>query len=251
MASNSNLAFRIFKEMRILIYSLFGGGSFGAVLLKLWQDNIQGWANEKISSGMPTVMEYLVLGIGVLAENPLLWVATGCLIVIAFIFSHAYYCGWENNNAATGDTFSVTSTVTSAEDVLDTRIPLIELRDEATGKGWDLSGKNELVLEFCLALQQAGLDGEIQFYGRKKVSDNFESHNRQQPLDLIPTDHWRKFQIEPIRFMINDNFAFRTYVFPSLKSDGYVDLHVNTKQAMKWLATTAEKAKKVDQKKWQ
>lgn len=132
----------------------------------------------------------------------------------------------------------------------DKRMPLIELREEAAEKSWDLSGKDELVLEFCLAISQAALDGEVQFFGRKEEHIS-EAANRRQKLKPIPIEHWEEFNVEPIRFMsCDDNFSVMTYILGN-PTKGYRDLHVDREQAIQWLNTMAEKHKKVDPKKWQ
>ncbi|MCF7821543.1 MAG: hypothetical protein K9M17_03760 [Mariprofundaceae bacterium] len=134
--------------------------------------------------------------------------------------------------------------------VNDSRIPLTDFRSLATNAGWNLSGEDELVLEFCLAISQAALDGEIKFFGRKEEHIS-EAANRRQKLRPIPIEHWEEFNVEPIRFMsCDDNFSIMTYILGS-PAKGYRDLHVDKEQAIQWLNTTAEKHKKVDPKKWQ
>lgn len=133
---------------------------------------------------------------------------------------------------------------------VDTRISLIELRDEAIKKGWDFGDKSLHGLDFALALSQAGLDSEIKFFGREN-KHMFEGLNRQELLHQIDADHWQKFKVEPIGFLqSDDNFKVHTYI-PGMADKGYSDIHVIKKEAMAWLNTTAKASKSGDPKKWQ
>ena len=126
------------------------------------------------------------------------------------------------------------------------KIPLIQLRDEAIKRGWDFAEGSEQSLAFTLAISQAGLDCEIQFWGRKESSDS-ESMNRSNELKPIPAGHWLQFAVEPVRFVSSrDNFFVRSYEFPSLEVKAYLDLYVNSDQAMQWLSSTAEQTRNPD-----
>jgi hypothetical protein len=140
--------------------------------------------------------------------------------------------------------------IKSWEAHISKKMSLIELRDEAVKKGW-LFGPDSLQgSEFVLALSQAGLDEEIQFWGKQDIND-FETLSRQEPDLEILKEHWKQFKVEVIRFeTTNDNFAMMT-VPRRGTGRGYRALQVKRDEAMDWLITTAEKSKVVDMKKWQ
>jgi len=128
------------------------------------------------------------------------------------------------------------------------KISLLQLRSEALQRGWNFSRGSEQSLEFTLIISQAGLDCQIEFWGRKDI-DAAEEVIRSNPLQPVPGGHWLEFAVEPVRFVTStDNFFTRSYEFPSLEKRGYLDLHLNREQALKWLDTTAEISRKANLK---
>ena len=128
------------------------------------------------------------------------------------------------------------------------RLSLIDLREEAAKLGWDFSEGSEQSMEFSFAISQAALDFDVQFWGRKDISGS-EDENRQSQLVPIDASHWITFTVEPVRFASSlDNFYMRSFKFPSLDVKGFLDLHVNSDQAMKWLTSITNDFKNLDLK---
>lgn len=122
-------------------------------------------------------------------------------------------------------------------------ISLLQLRSEALSRGWNFSRGSEQSLEFTLAISQAGLDCHIELWGRKDI-DAAEEIIRSNPLQPVHAGHWLEFAVEPVSFVSStDNYYTRSYEFPSLEKKGYLDLHLNREQALKWLDTTAESSR--------
>jgi len=128
------------------------------------------------------------------------------------------------------------------------KISLLQLRSEALLRGWNFTRGSEQTLEFTLTVSQAALDCQIEFWGRKDI-DAEEAVIRSGPLQPVPAGHWLEFAVEPVRFVTStDNYFTRSYEFPSLEKRGYIDLHVNREQALRWLDTTAITSRNPDQK---
>lgn len=128
------------------------------------------------------------------------------------------------------------------------KVPLIDLREEAVKLGWDFSEGSEQSLEFSFAISQAALDFDVQFWGRKDVSDS-EDKNRKSQLIPIDASHWVKFTVEPVQFASSlDNFYMRSFEFPSLDVKGFLDLHVHCDEAMTWLTKATDNFKNMDLK---
>jgi len=128
------------------------------------------------------------------------------------------------------------------------KVPLIDLREEAVKLGWDFSEGSEQSMEFSFAISQAALDFDVQFWGRKDVSDS-EGENRRSQLVPIDASHWVKFTVEPVQFASSsDNFYIRSFEFPSLDVKGFLDLHVHCDEAMTWLTRTTDNFKNLDLK---
>lgn len=123
------------------------------------------------------------------------------------------------------------------------RWPLIEIFRKVEK---EIQG-NVSVITFSDQLRQAGLDGTLQFWGRPaRFTD--DSLVRREPLNEIPREHWKDFQIEwfyAFKFdnqgnsigIEADNFPLRTKSFLVTQSQNtyYKDIHVSKKAAMGWL----------------
>lgn len=121
------------------------------------------------------------------------------------------------------------------------RLPLTWLRDEAKKREWEFEGQNLHILDFTDALRQAGLDGELIFWGRPN-RNSFESLTRQEPLHKIPPNFWQDFDIDGISlWMAEDNFVVRAQSGwqTHKKEEGYVDIHIDAAPALRWLKRTA------------
>ena len=123
------------------------------------------------------------------------------------------------------------------------RMPLIELVSEAKRRGLDTTDSR--FLEFFRRMRQAALDGDMTFFGRPKHRAGFDELTRIEPLHMIPTDHWREFEIAPMSVLTgdkresvveSDNSQTYSYVMGDVgKSGGFADIHVERAQAMRWV----------------
>jgi len=181
---------------------------------------------------------------------------TGVLTFIASTFSMMCFLGWskEKERAASlqhqakrmQQKSQPASSYMHNDDFI--RVPLIDLREEAVKLGWDFSDGSEQTMEFAFAISQAALDFDIQFWGRKDISDS-EAENRASELVPIGASHWIKFTVEPVKFASSiDNFYTHTFEFPSMEAKGFFDLHVDCDQAMQWLSTMTDEFKNKDLK---
>jgi len=133
-------------------------------------------------------------------------------------------------------------------EILDARAPLIELRDLAAKDSWDFNAYGSThIIDFAKALQQAGLDGELKFWGRPNKS-SINSVNLNEPLNEIEKEHWKDFIIEPIALFQAENNA-DVYSYNAAQNDwregNYIDIHTSEDAAAKWLRTTANSFKGV------
>ena len=116
------------------------------------------------------------------------------------------------------------------------RVPLIELRDAMARRGWDFQTETSLhILDFCKALRQGGIDGAIAYWGRPD-RNLFPNLTQDEPLNVIPMDHWKDFEIDPISLhRTEDNSSVRTYYLSGQSRQGYLDLHTDKNSALRWL----------------
>ncbi len=121
------------------------------------------------------------------------------------------------------------------------RMALIELLAMAQKKGLDFTTME--FLEFTGSLRQAGVDGKIKFFGKPKHGVGFEMLVDGDPLRAIDGEEWLRYKIDQVGVLdgngrlSTDNRGLATYDMADIYStDGYVDLHVDRKQAMRWLA---------------
>ncbi len=131
-------------------------------------------------------------------------------------------------------------------------IPLLTLRDMAEKKGWDFNGMPKLNFqEFVQQLRQAGLNGSLTFFGKPKKFDS-ASLNMNEPLHHIKSDHWGSHSItglihtSPEYIGTEENKYVESYVLEalSIKSSGFVDLHVRKKEGVSWLKKVTKQYKK-------
>ena len=96
-------------------------------------------------------------------------------------------------------------------------------------------------------VRQAGLDGELEFWGRRNLS----MKSQTEPLAKIPPQHWADFEVDaggvlilgPVHVTLgDDNSAIRTkhaHRARSAEGMGFMDLHVLSAQSTKWLSEWA------------
>lgn len=123
------------------------------------------------------------------------------------------------------------------------RISLLEVLSIAeTRFGWDFSGQHSLdILDFLYGLHQAGVDGDIRFYG-KPNRNNFESLTRNERMVEIDRTHWREYELEIWSARnANDNFLICTLNkrVREWKQGGFADIHADRSQALAWIAADA------------
>lgn len=130
-------------------------------------------------------------------------------------------------------------------------VPLLEIWRQAEKYGWDFKADPNLhVLDFVLALQQSGLDGDLRFRGRSATS-TIESFIRNEPINTIDAGYWGNHQVEWSRIcygengtignFIDDNyycFSYDPKNAQNLSHDRYYDLHVSGATA-KWFKKIA------------
>lgn len=124
------------------------------------------------------------------------------------------------------------------------RTPITDLRDWAVEAGWDADifsiviGGNDF-LTFKTRLEQAAVDGDIKFWGRKFRYDTSEDMKDSEKLVEIDPSHFEEFQLEVQEIAQSKNYDIFTHkpgVNPSqLKDQSFRDLHINAAQARAWL----------------
>jgi hypothetical protein len=117
------------------------------------------------------------------------------------------------------------------------RISILELMRFAEMQGWKIAGENNLeAVDLMDALRQAGVDGLIQFWGKKYGGQWVND----VPLVMIDKTHWQDFQFDWQSVIgATENKTTRTYNFFSIKdrySGAYFDIHADA-NATAWLAT--------------
>ena len=131
------------------------------------------------------------------------------------------------------------------------RMQLLDLYKIAQEQDWDFMAQGGIeVLDFAYGLRQAGSDGEISFWGKKKVGD-FDLITRDDILRDICSAYWlghKLDQISCLRLLANgqiagfvdDNFHINSMPLAEAEDDlRYADIHVSRREAMKWLRYTA------------
>jgi hypothetical protein len=123
----------------------------------------------------------------------------------------------------------------------------IDLAKAAAKLGWDFQSENSLdLLDLGNAVQQSGLEGTLQVWGRRGNRDIEEIWG---PLERIPVGHWQVHEPWPLAFL-SDNNADLTTNKISLDDGGYFDLHFDREPALWWLRHVARrergKRKQVD-----
>lgn len=119
------------------------------------------------------------------------------------------------------------------------RLPLIDFLNNARKAGWDIDGQTSLhLLDLAKALRQSALDGDLKFWGKLDGGWS-DSTIRHQPLEQVPADHWREYEIEALGWReATDNFYARTYAPKHQdwgKRQSYVDLHIDKLAGGTWL----------------
>jgi len=120
----------------------------------------------------------------------------------------------------------------------DEKMPLIQLFKEAQNQGLELITNRQMIGAFARALQEAGVDAQLKFWGKKMHTFD--------PLIPIPPEHWRDYAVywwEAVEVAMNstgnitgfkdDNFFLRSRTLTH--KDGFKDLTVNKLQALDWL----------------
>jgi hypothetical protein len=128
------------------------------------------------------------------------------------------------------------------------RVPLTELRTWAAEAGWCSTVHSATVGDndwWTLArrLRQAAVDGAIEFWGRRYISD-FGKELDMEPLVKIPDDHFRDFEFDPTALAQLNNYDLFTGKIgesPSAwKGKIFRDIHATADQARAWLAGTGK-----------
>jgi hypothetical protein len=115
--------------------------------------------------------------------------------------------------------------------------------DQADESGWDTTGKTNVeILDLLDGLRQAGLDGDIKFFGKRNHRRGFETLTVREPLRPIDMHHWAEFEIylPPLAYR-RDNFDVRTQRLgvKDIYEGGFSDLHLDGQAAVSWLKIAA------------
>jgi hypothetical protein len=134
----------------------------------------------------------------------------------------------------------VPSQTHSSRSTID-RVPVLMLRHAAEAHGWDFGDDSLEGKDLSDGLRQAAMNGLITFWGRRQTG-NSGTYARSGPLQVINRAHWDDYQFDfaPLS-SATDNFLIFTYAtrrHPPRRG-GYVDIHVDRPQALKWLETGA------------
>jgi hypothetical protein len=135
------------------------------------------------------------------------------------------------------------------------RVPLISLFARAEKL---FVGPGPAIIPFCADLRQAGLDGDLVFRGRPIRWSTNDKLALLEPLNEIPSDHWKDFEIawgyavklDPkngnILGVDNENPLLRTQtpIVARQQDVRYLDLHVDQPRASAWLSLEMMKLNK-------
>ncbi|WP_119303892.1 hypothetical protein [Dongia deserti] len=124
------------------------------------------------------------------------------------------------------------------------RVPLRAIMADAVAEGWDFTSDHSLqLLDIADAIRQAGADGELRIWGRNRKGD-FDPLTLAEPLLLLPPEHWRDHQIDPMPLIgPYEDIDVCSYRPGGDRDRPYADLHVDRDEARHWLRTSAAKFK--------
>ncbi len=119
-------------------------------------------------------------------------------------------------------------------------MPLLDLRELATRRGWDLN--TEDAVDLVHALNEAGVRGLVEFNGRSWHDHMFESVVRGMPRKPIGKDEWSNLMIDGSTFYIPpaDNFDTLIVRRQPYGEKAFADVHLKRDQAERWLRTHAK-----------
>jgi hypothetical protein len=121
------------------------------------------------------------------------------------------------------------------------RLPVTELIALAPSYGWDMRDRTPDRYTFGQALRQAGADGTVEISGRRTKPAYLDSSTtRLHPLLPIEPMYFRKHWISTEKAIIENNNIFCcTTNLGNHADETEGDLHVNRRQAIRWLKTEA------------
>jgi hypothetical protein len=124
------------------------------------------------------------------------------------------------------------------------RVPITTLRTWAEAAGWCRDVQSVTVGDndwwtFSIRLRQAGVDGVIQFWGRRYVHGWMDKDTDSTPLVKIPSDHFEHFDFDCTRLAQCENYDIFTTQLGDPPSaflgQNYRDVYVDAAQARLWL----------------
>jgi hypothetical protein len=119
------------------------------------------------------------------------------------------------------------------------KVPITELMKTATSRGWSFTGDGSLhLLDLQKAIRQGGSDSNLTVWGRLNRWSS-EELLKDEILEKISPDHWRTFYVFLFPALDGDNFHTKSWT-PSQTPQNYLDLHVNRREAERWLRRDAE-----------
>jgi len=118
------------------------------------------------------------------------------------------------------------------------RIPVLMLRDAAGMHGWDFGDGSLEGQDLSDGLRQAAADGLVSVWGRPRTGNSVAS---SAPLQIIDPAHWVDYRISdvPLSSTTDNSLVFTYALRDPPRRGGYVDIHVDRPQALKWLRTGA------------
>jgi hypothetical protein len=124
------------------------------------------------------------------------------------------------------------------------RVPLATLREWAVLAGWCSDVQAATVGDndwwtFSNRLRQAGVDGDIQFWGRRNIHGWVDKDTDSTPLIRIPIEHFEEFEFDCTQLAQCDNYEIFTTQLgeaPSaFRGTNYRDIYVKADDARNWL----------------
>jgi len=119
---------------------------------------------------------------------------------------------------------------------LPEQVPILKAKDMAASQGWVFNSQDVLVLDFLFALQQAGVNGNLFFWGRK--NQNMDILTKNKPLTMIDSSHWNDHRVDLYSFLTgNDNYSVESRALSH--TVGYKDIHIHRENLYAWLKKDA------------
>jgi len=174
------------------------------------------WTLDRLGADIPKPIVQVILGVSVLL-----------IVVSLFLWGHLFI-KWLRRKRGPRNEGSVAASGPQP-------MPMLDFMRLAQQRGWRVTGQHNLeAVDLMDGLRQAGSDGAIRFWGRRK---------EDRVVSEIPRDHWREYEFDWTSVTsATQNVATRTYTLrrPDARYEGgYADIHLDRATAPNWLETGA------------